>query len=67
MASISEWRMRRPDTAIVAVVRTPGPADEGLRLSGADAVLHAPVVLAHVERVILQLLRLPERRPPAGV
>lgn len=65
-AVIAEWKARRPDTPVVAVARPSATGGEGLRRSGADAVVTGPVVLAHLERLVRQLLGLSERRPPAG-
>lgn len=65
-AAVAEWKMRRPDTPIVAVVRPSAAGEDGLRRSGVDTVITGPVVVAHLERLVRQLLGLTERRPPVG-
>jgi DNA-binding response OmpR family regulator len=64
-SAVASWRARRPDAAIVAVVAH-GDAVDGLRDSGADAVLDARVGLPHLVQVVLGLLGAREGGPRQG-
>jgi hypothetical protein len=50
---------------IVVVAAVPAAAADGLRRSGADAVMSGPVAREHLEGLVLRLLGLRDPRPEA--
>jgi hypothetical protein len=64
-AAVADWRERCAAVPIVLVAAVPAAAADGLRRSGADAVVSGPVAREHLEGLVLRLLDTPTSRSEA--
>jgi hypothetical protein len=64
-SAVAEWRGRCSTVPIVVVAAVPAAAADGLRRSGADAVVSGPVAREHLEGLVLRLLGMRDPRPEA--